>query len=127
MGRAAASRLQFAFTIGWHIIFPSFTIGLASFLAVLKIFGDIASPGMLSFPRPGLTIALDFPLRDLTTFGLCNDLDAIVREAGGAVYPAKDARMSAAAFREFYPRIEEFRRFVDPGFSSSLWRRLTES
>ena len=30
------SRLQFAFTIGWHIIFPSFTIGLASFLAVLE-------------------------------------------------------------------------------------------
>src|SRR5215831_15443815 len=30
------SRLQFAFTIGWHIVFPSFTIGLASFLLVLE-------------------------------------------------------------------------------------------
>jgi cytochrome d ubiquinol oxidase subunit I len=30
------SRLQFAFTIGWHIVFPAFTIGLASFLAVLE-------------------------------------------------------------------------------------------
>jgi cytochrome d ubiquinol oxidase subunit I len=30
------SRLQFAFTIAFHIIFPSFTIGLASFLAVLE-------------------------------------------------------------------------------------------
>lgn len=30
------SRLQFAFTIGFHIIFPAFTIGLASFLAVLE-------------------------------------------------------------------------------------------
>ena len=30
------ARLQFAFTIGFHIIFPSFTIGLASFLAVLE-------------------------------------------------------------------------------------------
>ena len=30
------SRLQFAFTIAWHIIFPSFTIGLASYLAVLE-------------------------------------------------------------------------------------------
>ena len=29
------SRLQFAFTVAFHIIFPSFTIGLASFLAVL--------------------------------------------------------------------------------------------
>ncbi len=30
------SRLQFAFTIGFHIIFPAFTIGLASLLAVLE-------------------------------------------------------------------------------------------
>jgi cytochrome bd ubiquinol oxidase subunit I len=30
------SRLQFAFTIGFHIIFPAFTIGLASYLAVLE-------------------------------------------------------------------------------------------
>jgi cytochrome d ubiquinol oxidase subunit I len=30
------ARLQFAFTIAFHIIFPSFTIGLASFLAVLE-------------------------------------------------------------------------------------------
>ncbi|HEY3947534.1 cytochrome ubiquinol oxidase subunit I [Phenylobacterium sp.] len=30
------SRLQFAFTIAFHIIFPSFSIGLASFLAVLE-------------------------------------------------------------------------------------------
>ncbi|HRE44657.1 MAG TPA: cytochrome ubiquinol oxidase subunit I [Terricaulis sp.] len=30
------SRLQFAFTVGFHIIFPAFTIGLASFLAVLE-------------------------------------------------------------------------------------------
>jgi cytochrome d ubiquinol oxidase subunit I len=30
------SRLQFAFTIAFHIIFPSFTIGLASYLAVVE-------------------------------------------------------------------------------------------
>ena len=30
------ARVQFAFTIAWHIIFPSFSIGLASFLAVLE-------------------------------------------------------------------------------------------
>lgn len=30
------ARLQFAFTIGFHIIFPSFTIGLAAWLAVLE-------------------------------------------------------------------------------------------
>ena len=30
------SRLQFAFTVSFHIIFPSFTIGLAAWLAVLE-------------------------------------------------------------------------------------------
>lgn len=30
------SRLQFAFTVAFHIIFPAFSIGLASFLAVLE-------------------------------------------------------------------------------------------
>ena len=30
------ARLQFAFTISFHIIFPAFTIGLASYLAVLE-------------------------------------------------------------------------------------------
>ncbi|MBU1324565.1 MAG: cytochrome ubiquinol oxidase subunit I [Alphaproteobacteria bacterium] len=30
------SRMQFAFTIAFHILFPAFTIGLASFLAVLE-------------------------------------------------------------------------------------------
>jgi cytochrome d ubiquinol oxidase subunit I len=30
------SRIQFGFTLAWHIIFPAFTIGLASYLAVLE-------------------------------------------------------------------------------------------
>ena len=30
------SRLQFAVTLAFHIVYPSFTIGLASFLAVLE-------------------------------------------------------------------------------------------
>ena len=30
------ARLQFAFTVSFHIVFPAFTIGLASYLAVLE-------------------------------------------------------------------------------------------
>jgi len=30
------SRIQFAFTISFHILFPSFTIGLAAWLVVLE-------------------------------------------------------------------------------------------
>jgi FAD/FMN-containing dehydrogenase len=95
------------------------------FLSVLKTFGDVRSPGMLSFPRPGATLAVDFPMRGPTTLALLERLDAIVRSAGGAVYPAKDARMSPATFRASFPRLEEFRPYVDPLFSSSFWRRVS--
>jgi FAD/FMN-containing dehydrogenase len=57
--------------------------GLASFLAVLKVCGDIASPGMLSFPQPGITLALDFPIREARTFALVDRLGAMTAEAGG--------------------------------------------
>jgi FAD/FMN-containing dehydrogenase len=97
--------------------------GEASFLSVLKVFGDRPSPGMLSFPRPGVTLALDFPVRP-ATLDLLERLDRVVTEAGGAVYPAKDARMSPATFAASFPRVEEFSRHVDPAFSSSFWRRV---
>lgn len=96
-----------------------------SFLAVLKVFGDPVSPGLLSFPRPGVTLALDFPNRGKKSLDLFERLDAVVRDAGGAVYPAKDARMSAAAFQAFFPRWREFSKFIDPKFSSSFWRRVS--
>lgn len=98
--------------------------GQASFLSVLKEFGDLKSPGMLSFPRKGYTLALDFPNLGESTLTLFNDLDAIVREAEGAIYPAKDARMSPAAFRAGYPAINNFLPYIDPQFSSSFWRRV---
>jgi len=100
--------------------------GQGSFLSVLKTFGDMPSPGLLSFPRPGVTFALDFPMNGASTLALLDRLEAIVGEAGGAIYPAKDARMSAHAFRESFPRLAEFEPYVDPAFSSGLWRRVHE-
>jgi len=100
--------------------------GTGSFLAVLKQFGDKPSLGMLSFPRPGATLALDFPNGGAPTLALLDRLDAIVDGVGGAVYPAKDARMSGAHFRRYFPQWEAFSRFIDPGISSSFWRRVTE-
>jgi FAD/FMN-containing dehydrogenase len=93
-------------------------------LSVLKIFGSVPSPGMLSFPRPGVTFALDFPLRGQSTLDLCNRFDEVVRRSGGAVYPAKDARMSREAFQQFFPEWEQFTRYSDPQFSSDFWRRV---
>lgn len=99
--------------------------GLASFLAVLKVFGNVTSPGMMSFPKPGWTVALDFPIRGEQTFALFDRLAAMTLDAGGRLYPAKDARMTASQFQRFYPQWREFAEFIDPDFSSSFWRRVT--
>lgn len=98
--------------------------GQASFLTVLKTMGSVPSVGMMSFPRPGITLALDFARREPVE-ALLQRLDKIVAEAGGRLYPAKDARMPAVYFRQFYPRWEEFSQYIDPKFSSSFWRRVT--
>lgn len=100
--------------------------GGGSFLAVLKQFGDQSAPGLLSFARPGITLALDFPLHGATTLRLLDTLDRVVADAGGAVYPAKDARMAGADFRRFFPAWESMHAHIDPRFSSSFWRRVTE-
>lgn len=99
--------------------------GEGSFLAVLKTFSDVPSPGMLSFPRAGTTLALDFPNHGGRTRALLERLDAVTLAAGGRVYPAKDGRVSAAHFQAYYPTWREFAAYVDPGFSSSFWRRVS--
>ncbi len=98
--------------------------GEASFLTVLKIFGDRPSPGMLSFPMPGATLTLDFPYRGQRTDRLLADLDRIAIEAGGRVNPYKDARMPPAVFEASFPRWRDFARHVDPAFTSNFWRRV---
>lgn len=99
--------------------------GQASFLAVLKTFGDVPSPGLLSFPRPGITLALDFANRGPSTLELFARLDEIVRSVHGAWYPAKDARMSPEDFRASYPALDRFIPQIDPAFTSDFWKRMT--
>ena len=101
--------------------------GMSSFLTVLKTFGNVKSPGMLSFPRPGITMAVDFRYNGQKTLDKLNELDVLVRDAGGVIYPAKDSRMSAKDFQQFYPQWIEFSKYIDPKFSSSFWRRVTKS
>lgn len=101
------------------------TSGLGSFLAVLKLFGDKPSPGILSFPRPGATLALDFPNRGEDTRALLSRLEHIAVGAEGALYPAKDALMRGATFTASFPNWPELEPFIDPRFSSSFWRRVT--
>lgn len=101
--------------------------GEGSFLAVLKTFGNRESLGMLSFPEPGVTLALDFPNHAVRTHKLLDRLDAIVKEAKGRIYPAKDARMPRELFEAGYPKLNEFLKYRDDGISSSLSRRLLGS
>ena len=98
-----------------------------SFLAVLKTFGDIESVGMLSFCRPGVTLALDFPNTGKSLHKLFAKLDKIVRDAGGSLYPAKDARMTSKDFRISSPRLDEFKAFIDPKFTSDFWNRVQDN
>jgi FAD/FMN-containing dehydrogenase len=99
--------------------------GLASFLTVLKRFGDSLSPGLLSFPIKGVTLAIDFAQADRPERTLFPVLDKIVHRAGGRLYPAKDAHMSAAHFQGAYPHWQQVERMRDPAINSCLWQRLT--
>ncbi len=96
-----------------------------AWFVVGKVFGDLESPGLLSFPRSGLTLAVDLPNDGERVLRALEDVDRMVVSAGGAIYPAKDARMAPETFRAGFPRWRDFAGWVDPAFSSSLWRRLT--
>ncbi|SEK02304.1 FAD-binding oxidoreductase [Paraburkholderia diazotrophica] len=100
--------------------------GTGSFLAVLKRCGKIPSPGLLSFPLEGTSLALDFPQRDAVNERLFTKLDAVVREAGGRIYPAKDAHMSGADFRTAYPQWQQLEALRDPAILSRFWERTTQ-
>ena len=118
-GQEAAVRRSFELVSGQHA---------PSFVTVLKRFGE-GDPGLLSFPMPGWTLALDFPARTPGLAGLLGALDQLVVEAGGRVYLAKDSRVPAGLLARMYPRLADFRAMraaLDPDrvLASDLSRRL---
>ncbi len=99
-----------------------------SFVTVLKRFGA-GDPGLLSFPMPGWTLALDFPARTPWLSQLLGELDELVLGAGGRLYLAKDSRIPAGLMGQMYPGLADFRRLraqFDPDgvFGSDLSRHL---
>lgn len=99
--------------------------GEGPFLTVLKRCGDFVSPGLLSFPLPGVSLALDFPHNTRVLRDLFPRLDTIVHASGGRLYPAKDAHMSGQDFRRSYPQWEQLEELRDSTLMSRFWKRVT--
>jgi hypothetical protein len=90
--------------------------GLGSFLAVLKVFGK--QDDLISFPKEGYTLALDFPVRK-GLFEFLDELDKVILNYGGRLYLSKDARMKAEIFWNGYSKAQKFLDIVkkyNPGF-----------
>ena len=106
-----------------RVIASFFRAGSLYLSRMIKRFGDVKSPGLLSFPRPGYTLTLDFANQGRSTLELLSELDRITVGVGGAVNPYKDARMSAATFSASFPGWRKLQALKDPGFISDFWRR----
>ncbi len=98
--------------------------GAGSFLAVLKRLAS--GSGLMSFPMEGLTLALDIPLSD-KLMPLLAEIDALVVEAGGRMYLAKDATQSSETFVAGYPQLDQFRRLRNEiGATGQMASKLSE-
>lgn len=110
-----------------HLIECAQKHGHASFLTVLKRFGDNISPGLLSFPKPGFTLTLDFANQGPATLKMLDALDEITLKARGRINPYKDARMSAKTFGASFPKWHSLEAMRDPALMSDFWRRTAKS
>jgi FAD/FMN-containing dehydrogenase len=79
----------------------------ASFLTVVKDCGA-EGRGMLSFPRPGISVALDLPMEGESTQRLIDALNEVVLEHEGRIYLTKDALTRREHFEAMEPRLGDW-------------------
>lgn len=133
-GRRGLVQYQFSVPTGQEVVIRTVlqvlrTASCPPALVVLKRLGR-GSPGQLSFPSPGWTLALDLPAgAAFETAWLLERLDHLVCAVGGRVYLVKDSRMQSGLVPQMYPRLQEWRTVrdqLDPAgtMTSDLDRRL---
>jgi decaprenylphospho-beta-D-ribofuranose 2-oxidase len=120
--------VQYQFTVPFH---SEKTLGEVLFLlkkykanspmGVLKIFGQ-ASPGLLSFPREGWTLALDFSSRLPNLDRLISELNTIITKNNGRVYLAKDSFLNSEIFFEMYTNIDEWKQVKLKYDAKNVWQ-----
>ncbi len=118
---------QASYLVG-HTLDKLRSISAPSFLTVLKRFGK-SNSALLSFPKPGWTLAVDIPWNLKGLFDVLNQLDNDIADVGGRIYLAKDSRQSAAIFKKTYPFFEDWKEIketMDPRgvFISDISKRL---
>jgi FAD/FMN-containing dehydrogenase len=100
--------------------------GIASFLCVLKEFGNIPSHGLLSFPMEGYTLALDIPITN-KTFELVEKLNVIVKKNHGKIYLSKDSSLedlNLVACKKNLTEFKKIRKLYNFKFESFQSKRL---
>jgi len=104
-----------------HVLATMKDLGAASFLGVLKKFGE-GSPAHLSFPKPGWTLALDIPAHLDNLEQALNSLDSQLCARDGRIYLIKDARLKPEFVPVMYPRLEEWRAIRNNMDPRGMWQ-----
>jgi decaprenylphospho-beta-D-ribofuranose 2-oxidase len=104
-----------------HVLSTMKNLGAASFLGVLKKFGE-GSRGHLSFPKPGWTLALDIPSHIDNLEQTLNSLDSQLCGRDGRIYLIKDARLRPEFVPIMYPKLEEWRSIRNNMDPRGMWQ-----
>ena len=94
-----------------------------SFLSVLKVMSNQNQNSYLSFPKPGITVAMDFKNESSETTKMITSMYDIVGKYQGRIYLAKDSLLTSEQFHQMYDA-SSFSKYKDKNLNSLMWERL---